>query len=81
MAGGVTLSGLILTPSPATVRYEVQMAEGSVPGINPEGSRNIRGMLSLVDPTGVRGTQFHANHWQLSRWEETANTRSSKPNY
>ncbi|GKE96219.1 hypothetical protein Tco_1581074 [Tanacetum coccineum] len=46
------------------------MAEGSIPGINPEGSRRIRGMLSLVDPAGVRGTQFHANHWQLSRWEE-----------
>ncbi|GKB78550.1 hypothetical protein Tco_0945445, partial [Tanacetum coccineum] len=34
-------------------RYEVQMTEGSVPGINPEGSRRMRGTLSLVDPAGV----------------------------
>ncbi|GKA90658.1 hypothetical protein Tco_0812528 [Tanacetum coccineum] len=34
-------------------RYEVQMTEGSVPGINPEGSRRMRGTLSLVDPAGM----------------------------
>nr|GFB11383.1 hypothetical protein [Tanacetum cinerariifolium] len=31
-------------------RYEVQMAaEGSVPGVDPEGSRMPRSTLSLVD--------------------------------
>ncbi|GJU09141.1 hypothetical protein Tco_1125571 [Tanacetum coccineum] len=47
--------------------WQVQMAEGLVPGIFPEGSRSIRGMLSLVDPAGIQSCYSHANHW---RWRK-----------